>query len=156
VHFRFPCLVLFFAHSVFVCVSSPITRATQLCDVQWVHCIAPNTISRPQFFESAHVASQIRALGVSQSIRAQQAGYAHTMPYLDFYADNVLSCPQLAKKYGMDPPAALLPQLCVQMVNVLILDMPELVERALDGPNAIVQVSFFYVPLHFTRILLTI
>ena len=132
-----------------MCVSSPITRATQLCDVQWVHCIAPNTISRPQFFESAHVASQIRALGVSQSIRAQQAGYAHTMPYLDFYADNVLSCPQLAKKYGMDPPAALLPQLCVQMVNVLILDMPELVERALDGPNAIVQVSFLLCTVTF-------
>ena len=116
-----------------------ICRSIKLCDVQWVHCLAPNTINRPQFFESNHVAAQLRALGVSQAIRAQQAGYAHTMPYLDFYADNVLSCPQLAKKYGMNPPATLLPQLCQQMVNLLILDMPELVERPLNGPNSIVQ-----------------
>jgi myosin heavy subunit len=116
-----------------------ITRSIKLCDVQWIHCIQPNTISMPQFFESAHVASQLRSLGVSQAIRAQQAGYAYAMPYLDFYADNVLSCPQLAKKFGMEPQADILPQLCVQMINILILDMPDLVALPLAGPHAIVQ-----------------
>lgn len=72
-------LPVFFQNSL-----SEITSKLQACTPHFVQCVRPNTIGKPDVFDSFHVSSQLQYVGVLEMVRMIRYGYPVRLSFTNF------------------------------------------------------------------------
>ncbi|XP_051567236.1 unconventional myosin-XVI-like [Myxocyprinus asiaticus] len=63
---------------------SEITSKLQVCTPHFIQCLRPNSISKPDVFDSFHVSSQLQYVGVLEMVRMIRYGYPVRMSFISF------------------------------------------------------------------------
>ncbi|XP_057192130.1 unconventional myosin-XVI isoform X1 [Triplophysa rosa] len=63
---------------------SEITSKLQACTPHFVQCVRPNTIGKPDVFDSFHVSSQLQYVGVLEMVRMIRYGYPVRLSFANF------------------------------------------------------------------------